>query len=285
MDLIEALRASTTLALSMTLLLGLCVGSFLNVVILRYPRMLEREWHQQAAELRGEEPEAQERFDLLHPRSHCPACGHTLRPWENVPLLGWILLRGRCAACGVRIGVRYPLVELLTGALSVAAVAWHGVSVAGLGALLFTWCLIALAFIDLDTQLLPDDLTLPLLWLGLIFNLFGVFTPLDTAVIGAVAGYLSLWSVYWLFRLLTGREGMGFGDFKLLAAIGAWFGWQSLPAVVVLASAVGAVVGITLILLRRHARGTPIPFGPYLAGAGLLAMYVGRPVASQLGLG
>jgi leader peptidase (prepilin peptidase)/N-methyltransferase len=285
MEFLEALQSSTALALWTSLLVGLCAGSFLNVVILRYPQMLEREWHQQAAELRGEEPATQDRFDLVHPRSRCPACGHRLRLWEIIPLLGWVLLRGRCSACGTAIGLRYPLVELLTGALSVAAIAWHGVTLAGLGALLFTWCLIALAFIDLDTQLLPDDLTLPLLWLGLIFNLWGVFTPLEAAVVGAVAGYLSLWSVYWLFRLLTGREGMGFGDFKLLAAIGAWFGWQSLPAVIVLASAVGALVGITLIVLRRHARGTPIPFGPYLAGAGLLAMYIGRPVASQLGFG
>ena len=278
-----ALQISPALAALAALVLGLCIGSFLNVVILRFPRILERDWHRQAAELRGEAVPEQDRFDLLHPRSRCPDCGHTLRLWENIPLLGWLLLRGRCSACGARITLRYAAIELLTGLLSVCAIGWFGVTAAGLGALLFTWCLIALAFIDLDTQLLPDDLTLPLLWLGLVFNLWGVFAPIDAAVIGAMAGYLSLWSVYWLFRLITGREGMGYGDFKLLAAIGAWFGWQVLPAVVVLASAVGAVVGVTLIVLRRHARGTPIPFGPYLAGAGLLALYVGHPVARQLG--
>lgn len=285
MELLDALRHSPGLAAATVLLLGLCVGSFLNVVILRYPGMLERDWHRQAAELRGEEPPAHERFDLIHPRSHCPGCGHRLRAWENVPLLGWMLLRGRCSACGMRIPLRYPVVELLTGLLSVAAIASHGITLAGLGALLFTWTLIALAFIDLDTQLLPDDMTLPLLWLGLLFNLGGVYAPIEAAVIGAAAGYLALWSVYWLFRLATGREGMGYGDFKLLAAIGAWFGWQSLPAVVVLASAVGAAVGIALILLRRHERGVPIPFGPYLAGAGLLALHFGGPVTAMLGLG
>lgn len=285
MTLIAALQTSPALAASAALLLGLCMGSFLNVVILRYPRMLERDWHRQAAELRGEAVEEQERFDLLRPGSRCPACGHPLGLWENIPLVGWLLLRGHCSACGASIGLRYPAIELLTGLLSMAAIAWFGFTTAGLGALLFTWCLIILTFIDLDTQLLPDDLTLPLLWLGLVFNLWGVFVPIDAAVIGAIAGYLSLWSVYWIFRLVTGREGMGFGDFKLLAAIGAWFGWQALPAVVVLASAVGAIVGISLILLRRHARGTPIPFGPYLAGAGLLTLYVGQPVARQIGLG
>ena len=279
MELLDALRHSPGLAAATSLLLGLCVGSFLNVVILRYPRMLERDWHRQAAELRGEQAPAHERFDLIHPRSHCPGCGHRLRAWENIPLMGWMLLRGRCSACGMRIPLRYPIVELLTGLLSVAAIASHGITLAGLGALLFTWTLIALAVIDLDTQLLPDDMTLPLLWLGLLFNLRGVFAPIEAAVIGAAAGYLALWSVYWLFRLVTGREGMGYGDFKLLAAIGAWFGWQSLPAVVVLASAVGAAVGIALILLRRHARG------PYLAGAGLLALHFGGPVSATLGLG
>ena len=285
-ETLELLRALAALATGFALLVGLCLGSFLNVVILRLPRMLEREWQQQAAELRGEAmPEHEPRFNLLTPRSHCPSCGHRLRAWENLPLLGWVLLRGRCAACGVRIPIRYPVVELITGLLTAAAVLRFGVSATGLGAVALSCALVALTFIDLDTQLLPDDITLPLLWIGLGFNLFGVFSTLESAVIGAAAGYLSLWSIYWIFRLTTGREGMGYGDFKLLAALGAWFGWQSLPAIVVLSSAVGAVTGIALILARRHARGVPIPFGPYLAGAGLLALYFAAPMSRQLGLG
>lgn len=284
-ETLELLRASPVVATGCALLLGLCLGSFLNVVIRRLPKMLEREWQQQAAELRGETPSGHEaRFNLLTPGSHCPSCGHRLRAWENLPLLGWLLLRGRCAACGVRIPVRYPMVELITGLLCAAAVLQFGVSGAALGAVTLCCALVALTFIDLDTQLLPDDITLPLLWIGLGFNLFGVFTTLESAVIGAAAGYLSLWSIYWVFRLATGREGMGYGDFKLLAALGAWFGWQSLPAIIVLSSAVGAVVGIAMILARRHARGAPIPFGPYLAGAGLLALYFAAPMSRQFGL-
>lgn len=281
-ETLELLRASPAVAAGFALILGLCLGSFLNVVILRLPKMLEREWQQQAAELRGEAPSEHEaRFNLLTPGSHCPSCGHRLRAWENLPLLGWLLLRGRCGACGVRIPIRYPLVELITGLLCAAAVPQFGVSAAALGAVTLSCALVALTFIDLDTQLLPDDITLPLVWIGLGFNLFGVFTTLESAVIGAAAGYLSLWSIYWIFRLATGREGMGYGDFKLLAALGAWFGWQSLPAIIALSSAVGALVGIAMILARRHARGTPIPFGPYLAGAGLLALHFAAPMSRQ----
>ncbi|MEN9313919.1 MAG: hypothetical protein RIS35_312 [Pseudomonadota bacterium] len=284
-EILELLRTSPTVAAACALLFGLCIGSFLNVVILRLPKMLEREWQQQAAELRGEEmPVHEPRFNLLTPGSHCPACGHRLRVWENLPLLGWMLVRGRCSACGVPITIRYPLVELLSGLLSAAAVLQFGVSMAALGAMILGFALIALAFIDLDTQLLPDDITLPLLWVGLGFNLFGIFTTLESAIIGAAAGYLALWSIYWIFRLATGREGMGYGDFKLLAALGAWFGWPSLPAIIVLSSAVGATVGITLILARRQARSVPIPFGPYLAGAGLLALYFAEPMSRQFGL-
>ena len=256
-------------------LFGLLVGSFLNVLIHRLPKMMEREWHAQCAELRGETPVEADRYNLAVPRSACPACGHRITALENIPILSWLWLRGRCSACGTGISVRYPLVELLTGLLS-AAVAWKwGMSPQTLGALLLVWTLIALAFIDLDTTLLPDDLTLPLVWLGLLFNLGGHFVSLSDAVIGAVAGYLVLWSVYWGFKFLTGKDGMGFGDFKLLAALGAWLGWQMLPVILLLSSVVGAVVGVAMIALVKHDRHMPIPFGPYLAGGGLAALFFG----------
>ncbi|HYF57952.1 MAG TPA: A24 family peptidase [Burkholderiaceae bacterium] len=264
---------------------GLLVGSFLNVVIHRLPRMMEADWQAQAAELRGEAAPARERFDLIVPRSRCPHCGTAIAAWHNVPVLSWLMLRGRCARCSAPIPVRYPLVEALTGVLAAAAIAVHGAGAAGLGALILSCFLVALAFIDLDTQLLPDDLTLPLLWLGLLFNLSGTFVPLADAVAGAMAGYLALWSIYWAFRLATGKEGMGYGDFKLLAALGAWFGWQALPAIILLSSAVGAAVGIGLMVLARHRREVPIPFGPYLAGAGVLALYFAQPLGALFGLG
>lgn len=284
MELLSILQQSPALALGMALVAGLCVGSFLNVVIVRVPKMMEIEWQQQAAELRGEAAAEGPRFNLVTPRSHCPGCGHAIGALENIPLLSWLFLRGRCSSCGMRIPARYPLVEALTGVLSLAAVWQFGATAAGAGAMLLGFFLVALAFIDLDTQLLPDDLTLPLLWLGLLFNLFGVFAPLESAVVGAIAGYLVLWAVYWGFRLLTGKEGMGYGDFKLLAALGAWFGWQSLPAIILLSSVVGAAVGLSLMLFRRHGRDVPIPFGPYLAGAGLLALYFGAPLSRWFGL-
>lgn len=256
-------------------LLGLFVGSFLNVVIYRLPQMMEREWHAQAAELRGEAPAEQERFNLATPRSRCPHCGHTISALENIPVVSYFVLRRRCRHCHATISARYPTVELLTAILSGYA-AWHfGYGLATLGALVFVWAMIALAFIDLDTQLLPDSLTLPLLWIGLAINLGGVFADLADAVVGAIAGYLSLWSVYWLFKLATGKEGMGYGDFKLLAAIGAWLGWQMLPLTILLSSLVGAATGVGLIVLARHGRNVPIPFGPYLAAAGLLAIFWG----------
>ncbi|UCE30332.1 MAG: prepilin peptidase [Burkholderiales bacterium] len=279
----EVLQAHPALAVTIATVLGLLVGSFLNVVIYRLPRMLEAEWEQQAAELRGESVQAIERFNLLVPRSRCPGCARPIAAHENIPVLSYLALRGRCAGCGIRIPPRYPLVEALTGALFGLAV-WHfGWTPAAGGAMLVTMALIAMAFIDLDTQLLPDSLTLPLLWAGLLFNLWGVFVPLESAVIGAMAGYLSLWSVYWVFRLVTGKEGMGFGDFKLLAALGAWFGWQALPVIILLSSLVGAAVGLSLMLFRGHRREVPIPFGPYLAGAGLLALFVGRPIGNWMG--
>lgn len=270
-----ALFAEPALFAGLVFLLGLLVGSFLNVVVHRLPRMMEAEWRAQCAELRGEPVDAGEPYNLAVPRSACPACGHRITALENVPVLSWLWLRGRCSACGASIGARYPAVELLTGLLS-AAVAWKwGWSVQTLGALLLVWGLIALAFIDLDTTLLPDSLTLPLVWVGLLFNLDGQFASLHDAVVGAIAGYLVLWSVYWLFKLVTGKDGMGYGDFKLLAAIGAWLGWQLLPVTLLLASVVGAVVGIAMIVFVKHDRRVPIPFGPYLAGGGLVALFFG----------
>ena len=270
---------------------GLLVGSCLNVVIYRLPIMLERSWQQEYREYFGEgEGEREgtadatagkrqpERFNLLVPRSACPHCGHPISALENIPLISWLWLRGRCRDCQAPISARYPLVELLTG-LASGCVAWHFLPGWPLyGALLLTWTLIALTFIDLDKMLLPDQLTLPLLWAGLLLNLLGGLTSLQDAVIGAMTGYLLLWSLYWSFKLLTGKEGMGYGDFKLLAALGAWLGWQSLPLILILSSVVGAVVGITLMLLRRHQQGNPIPFGPYLAMAGWIALIWGESI-------
>ena len=256
-------------------LLGLCVGSFLNVVIHRLPRMMEQDWHAQCADLRGETPSTATALTLARPRSRCPSCGHQITALENIPIISYLLLRGRCSSCGTSISPRYPMVEAVTGLLSAYAV-WHfGPTLQGAGALLLIWALIALTGIDFDTQLLPDSITLPLLWLGLGFNLTGTYVDLFSAVIGAMIGYLTLWSVFWLFKLATGKEGMGFGDFKLLAALGAWLGWQMLPAIILLSSIVGAAVGISLIVATRHGRNTPIPFGPYLAAAGVIALFWG----------
>ena len=259
-------------------LLGLVVGSFRNVVIHRLPIMMEREWAAQCAELKGEVPPAFEALSLARPPSRCPQCGHSIAPLENIPIISWLLLRGRCKGCAAPISIRYPLVEALTGLLFAFA-AWHfGYGAAGLGALVFIAALVALTAIDFDTQLLPDDITLPLLWLGLALNAFSVYTDLKSAVIGAMAGYLSLWAVYWGFKLATGKEGMGYGDFKLLAALGAWLGWQMVPLTILLSSFVGAVVGIALLVFARHGRNVPIPFGPYLAAAGVIALVWGKPL-------
>lgn len=266
-------------------LVGLVVGSFLNVVIYRLPRMLELSWQQQCAEARGEPLSAPSSFNLFWPPSHCPGCEHRIGVLENIPVLSYLMLKGRCRACGHRIGLRYPLVEVLSALLSVLA-AWHfGPGWTAMGALLFLWVMLALTVIDLRTLLLPDDLTLFLLWAGLAVNLSGQFVPLESAVIGAMAGYLSLWLVYWSFKLVTGKEGMGYGDFKLLAAIGAWLGWQMLPLTLLLSSVVGALVGIALILFQGRGRDVPIPFGPYLAAAGVLALFWGETLTRHyLGL-
>lgn len=254
---------------------GLAVGSFLNVVIHRLPKMMEHAWQKECAELRGEAVPAAERFNLFVPRSHCPACGHGIRAVENIPLVSYAMLRGRCSACGTHISLRYPIVEFLA-AVATAWCALHlGFGLASVAAMVFLWCIIAASFIDFDTQLLPDSITLPLLWLGLLINIPGTFTDLGSAVIGAAAGYLSLWSVYWLFKFATGKEGMGFGDFKLLAAIGAWCGWQTLPFAILSSSFIGAVVGIGLMVFARHRRSVPIPFGPYLGLAGAVALFWG----------
>ena len=262
-------------------LAGLLIGSFLNVVIHRLPRMMERDWAAQCAELRGEPAPATEPLSLISPRSRCPKCSRQIGALENIPILSYLLLRGRCKGCGEMISLRYPVVEAATGLLFGLA-AWKlGPGVAAVGAMVFVAAMVALTFIDFDTQLLPDDITLPLLWLGLLFNLWSTYSELSSAVIGAIAGYLSLWSVYWLFKLATGKEGMGYGDFKLLAAIGAWLGWQVLPLTILLSSFVGALVGIALIVLARRGRNVPIPFGPYLAAAGLIALIWGKDLTQM----
>jgi leader peptidase (prepilin peptidase)/N-methyltransferase len=266
-------------------LLGLLIGSFLNVVIHRLPIIMERDWRIQCAELANSPAPTFEPLSLLAPRSRCPHCGHQIGAIENIPVLSYLLLKGRCKGCGKGISPRYPLVEALTGLLFGYAAWRYGFTLATAGALLFIAAMIALTFIDFDTQLLPDDITLPLVWAGLLINLNGTFSTLPNAVIGAVAGYLILWLVYWAFKLATGKEGMGYGDFKLLAAIGAWFGWQMLPLVILASSFVGAIVGIALIVLARQGRNVPIPFGPYLAAAGVIALFWGKSLnQAYLGL-
>jgi leader peptidase (prepilin peptidase)/N-methyltransferase len=263
---------------------GLAIGSFLNVVIHRLPRMMENEWRAQCAELEGKEPPDTGRYNLLVPRSQCPACQTPIRAQDNIPVLSWLLLGGKCAKCKARISPRYPIVEALTACLS-ALVAWKfGFVWAAGAALVLTWTLIALVFIDADTTLLPDDLTLPLLWLGLLANLLGLFpgVTLRDAVIGAIAGYLVLWTVYWAFKLATGKEGMGYGDFKLLAALGAWMGWKALLPILLASSIVGAIIGIALIVLAQRGREVPIPFGPYLASAGFLVLLLGHRATEWL---
>jgi leader peptidase (prepilin peptidase) / N-methyltransferase len=298
MSVLELLAASPGLFIGTCVVLGLVVGSFLNVVIYRLPIMLERQWREQCAEVSGQlsvaisSREREPTFNLVTPRSSCPACHAPVTALQNIPLLSWLVLRGRCANCRARISGRYPLIEALTAVLS-GVVAWKfGFGWPALAALVLTWFLIALAFIDIDHQLLPDSLTLPLLWLGLLLSLCairpgGVPPTVDirSSLIGAMAGYVSLWSVYHLFRLITGKEGMGYGDFKLFAALGAWLGWQMLLPIILLAATVGAVIGIALIMLRRQQRAAPIPFGPFLAASGWLMLLSGQTLVSRyLGL-
>lgn len=263
------------LSAGIALVLGLAIGSFLNVVIVRLPKMMTNSWKADCCELLELEPPQQSTFNLLLPASECPSCGHQIRPWENIPVLSYLFLRGRCSACRSRISIRYPLIELATGILSVLVLLHFGWTAQGMLGLVLVWALIALTGIDIDTQLLPDKITLPLLWLGLLANSAGAFVSLEDAVYGAAAGYLLLWSVFWGFKLLTGKEGMGYGDFKLLAALGAWMGWQALPTIVLLSSFVGAVIGIAGILIQGRDRNVPIPFGPYLAIAGFITLLWG----------
>lgn len=276
MPLSEILRTEPIVFLIFSVIFGLMVGSFLNVVIHRLPKMMEREWHANCLELQGKELPEQTKYTIVTPRSACPKCGHNITALENIPIISYLLLGGKCKGCKTSISMRYPLIEALTGALIGLVAYQYGYTYTTLFAWIFVFALVTLTFIDFDTQLLPDDITLPLLWLGLIFNLNGGFTDLKSAVLGAILGYLILWSVYWVFKLITGKEGMGYGDFKLLGAIGAWFGWQMLPAVILLSSVVGAVIGIGLIVFKGKGGGTAIPFGPFLALGGIAALFFGQ---------
>lgn len=331
-DFVTVLTLYPAIALTFTLIIGLLVGSFLNVVIYRLPKMMEAEWREQCEELLhcsadatgavdaepavrddsitqapqsepGQPPlpesavegdadaasalhaetadEKKQTFNLCVPRSRCPHCGHQITALENIPIVSYLFLGGKCADCRAPISLRYPSIELTTGLLSMAVIYFFGATWLGLAALIFTWCLIALTMIDIDTQLLPDSITLPLVWLGLIVNSFNGFTSLQSALWGAVAGYLILWSIYWLFKLLTGKEGMGYGDFKLLAALGAWMGWQFLPQIILMSSLVGAVIGIMLMIIKKRGKEIPIPFGPYLAIAGWIALLWGDHINRQ----
>lgn len=278
MAFLDLLQQAPWFLYTVTGLLGLVIGSFLNVVIYRLPAMLEKTWDRDCREFLKLEPVSSGQkgaFNLSVPRSRCPHCGHAITAWENIPVISYLMLRGRCSACGARISPRYPLVELLTAALSIAVVWRLGANLQGLAVVILTWVLIALSFIDIDKQLLPDNITLPWLWVGLLLSLFGIFTDPADSIIGALAGYLSLWVVYQVFKLVTGKEGMGYGDFKLLALFGAWLGWQALPLIILLSSAVGTVIGGGLLLIRGQDRSVHIPFGPYLAIAGWIALLWG----------
>ncbi len=280
--MLEQLNQHGWLLATSLLALGLVVGSFLNVVIYRLPLMMERQWHRDCCELlEVQDTIEDEPLSLAQPNSHCPHCKAPIRPWQNIPVLSYLLLRGRCGNCDAPISPRYPLVEAVTGAMSLSLAWFYGADLALLGALFFSWALITLTLIDLDHQLLPDSITLPLLWLGLALNILGTYTDLSSAVLGTIFGYLSLWSVYWLFKLATGKEGMGYGDFKLLAALGAWLGWQMLPLLILLSSLVGAICGLLLMVIRRRGRDVPIPFGPYLAMAGWICLLWGNQLLER----
>ena len=296
-DILYLLQNNLLVFCATATVLGLIVGSFLNVVIHRLPRMMQRDWNEQAimvledakledcAQTLRENRDIPAKYNLVVPRSACPKCGHKIGALENVPVISYLALRGRCADCKTPISLRYPVIEAISG-IAAGYIAWHfGFGLAAFSTIVFAWALIALTVIDIDTQLLPDSITLPLLWAGLLANIPATFASLDDAVLGAIVGYLALWSVYWVFKLATGKEGMGFGDFKLLSALGAWLGWQLIPLVILLSSFVGATVGILLIVFRRHGRSTPIPFGPYLAAAGMIAILWGAEMNTMyLGL-
>ncbi len=279
MTFIQLLQQSDWVFYGLVLFTGLAFGSFLNVVIYRLPIILENDWREQCHDFLELEPkQAAVKFTLALPASACPSCGHKIRFWENIPVISYLLLKGKCSSCGRNISIEYPLVESITAILSILVAHHYGVSWQTLLALLLTWSLVVLTMIDFHKQLLPDNITLPLLWLGLIANMFDLFVNLETAVIGAIAGYLSLWLVYHFFKLLTGKEGMGYGDFKLLAALGAWMGWQMIPLIIVLSSFVGAAIGIAMIIFVRHDKNIPIPYGPYLAIAGWIALLWGNSI-------
>ena len=276
----DLLRAEPTFFVTFSAIFGLVVGSFLNVVIHRLPKMMEREWHNNCLELQGKEVPEQPKYNIVTPRSACPQCGHHISALENIPIVSYFVLGGKCNGCKAKISMRYPLIEALTGALIGAVAYKFGYTQSALFASMLVFALVALTFIDLDTFLLPDDIVLPLLWLGLLFNLSTGFTDIKSAVIGAVAGYMILWIVFWLFKLIRGKEAMGYGDFKLLGAIGAWFGWQLLPAVILLSAVVGSIIGIYLMLFKGKDKNYAIPFGPYLALGGIAALFFGQQLAS-----
>jgi leader peptidase (prepilin peptidase)/N-methyltransferase len=264
------------------LFMGLIVGSFLNVVIYRLPIMMESQWRSDCCELlEVDQRQPKQTINLTVPNSHCPNCGEAIKAWQNIPIFSYMILGGKCHNCQTNISIRYPIIELVSGLMTLSLMVYFDASIALLGAMLFTWALITLTMIDIDQQLLPDDITLPLLWLGLILNVNETFVSLEAAVIGAAVGYLSLWSVFWLFKLVTGKDGMGYGDFKLLAALGAWMGWQAIPLIILLSSVVGMVVGVSLIILQRRGKDTPIPFGPYLAMAGWISLLWGNQLTDM----
>ncbi len=281
MAIIELWRSNSLVFVCSIGIVGLLIGSFINVLVYRLPRMLMDDWRSQARELLDiSKDEQQEPFNLLVPGSSCPHCAYKIKPWENIPLVGWLLLRGKCSACQHPISLRYPLVELACAALSML-IAWHyAVSWEGLAMLVLTWGLLAMSLIDADQQIVPDVLVLPLLWLGLMLNSFALFVSLSAAVWGAMIGYISLWSIFWLFKLATGKEGMGYGDFKLLALIGAWGGWQVLPLTLLLSSVMGVVVGILILRVQGNSYSKPMAFAPYLALAGWVALMWGDQLSS-----
>jgi leader peptidase (prepilin peptidase)/N-methyltransferase len=285
MTILDLLQSNTAVFITFVAVFSLFVGSFLNVVIHRLPIMMENGWQRECqALLNNSEAEQTEEpsFNLMVPRSCCPNCKALVKSWQNIPVISYIFLGGKCASCKTPISIQYPLIELITTVLSVMVALHFGVSVQALAGIIITWSLIALTVIDFKHTLLPDDITLPLLWLGLIASLFPVFVSPQSAIVGAAIGYLSLWSIYWLFKLVTGKEGMGYGDFKLLGLLGAWFGWQMIPIIILLSSVVGAIVGISLIVIKGRDKNIPIPFGPYLAAAGWLAMMYGEKIQQTI---